>query len=120
MQQRILVIGAGFGGLWSALSAARLLEKHGRQDVQVTLLAPQAELRIRPRFYEPDVHSMFAPLDDLFEAVGVQFVQGTAERIDEQARKVGYRDASGRAAELPYDRLVLASGSQLARPRCRG
>ncbi len=120
MQQRILVIGAGFGGLWSALSAARLLEKHGRQDVQVTLLAPQAELRIRPRFYEPDVHSMFAPLDDLFEAVGVQFVQGTAERIDEQARKVGYRDASGRAAELPYDRLVLASGSQLARPPVPG
>lgn len=120
MQQRILVIGAGFGGLWSALSAARLLDKHGRQDLQITLLAPQAELRIRPRFYEPDVQSMFAPLDDLFEAVGVQFVQGTAERIDQQERKVGYRDASGRVAELTYDRLVLASGSQLARPSVPG
>ena len=28
--QRILVIGAGFAGMWSALSAARLLDEQGR------------------------------------------------------------------------------------------
>ncbi|WP_460060695.1 NAD(P)/FAD-dependent oxidoreductase [Pseudomonas sp. S2_A05] len=116
MKQQLLVIGAGFGGLWSALSAARLLDMHARQDVEITLLAPQAELRIRPRFYEPDVHSMYAPLDALFDAVGVRFVKGTAESIDARARRIGYRDEAGRPGELAYDRLVLASGSQLARP----
>lgn len=116
MKQQLLVIGAGFGGLWSALSAARLLDMHARQDVEITLLAPQAELRIRPRFYEPDVHSMYAPLDALFDAVGVRFVKGTAESIDARARRIGYRDEAGRPDELAYDRLVLASGSQLARP----
>ncbi|MDF9907775.1 UNVERIFIED_ORG: NADH dehydrogenase [Pseudomonas reinekei] len=120
MKQQLLVIGAGFGGLWSALSAARLLDMHDRQDVEITLLAPQAELRIRPRFYEPDVHSMFAPLDALLDAVNVRFVKGTAERIDEQTGRVGYRDEAGRPAELPYDRLVLASGSQLSRPPVPG
>ncbi|WP_223531338.1 NAD(P)/FAD-dependent oxidoreductase [Pseudomonas sp. GL-R-19] len=120
MKQQLLVIGAGFGGLWSALSAARLLDMHDRQDVEITLLAPQAELRIRPRFYEPDVHSMFAPLDALLDAVNVRFVKGTAERIDEQAGHVGYRDEAGRPAELTYDRLVLASGSQLSRPPVPG
>jgi len=120
MKQQLLVIGAGFGGLWSALSAARLLDMHDRQDVEITLLAPQAELRIRPRFYEPDVHSMFAPLDALLDAVNVRFVKGTAERIDEQAGRVGYRDEAGRPAELAYDRLVLASGSQLSRPPVPG
>jgi len=120
MKQQLLVIGAGFGGLWSALSAARLLDMHGRNDVEITLLAPQAELRIRPRFYEPDVHSMFAPLNELLDAVGVRFVKGTAEHIDEQNRKVGYRDEAGRSGELSYDRLVLASGSQLSRPPVPG
>lgn len=120
MKQQLLVIGAGFGGLWSALSAARLLDMHARQDVEITLLAPQAELRIRPRFYEPDVHSMYAPLDALFDAVGVRFVKGTAESIDARARRIGYRDEAGRPGELAYDRLVLASGSQLARPPVPG
>lgn len=120
MKQQLLVIGAGFAGLWSALSAARLLDMHGRQDVQITVLAPQAELRIRPRFYEADVHSMFAPLQALFDAVDVRFVKGCAENIDELAHRVSYRDEAGQQAQLAYDRLILASGSQLARPPVPG
>ncbi|KRA15634.1 hypothetical protein ASD70_02890 [Pseudomonas sp. Root569] len=46
--------------------------------MHISLLAPQAELRVRPRFYEPEVHSMLAPLGPLFDAVGVAFVQGAA------------------------------------------
>ncbi len=30
MAQRILIIGAGFAGMWSALGAARLLESEGK------------------------------------------------------------------------------------------
>ena len=120
MKQQLLVIGAGFAGLWSALSAARLLDMHGRQDVQITVLAPQAELRIRPRFYEADVHSMFAPLQALFDAVDVNFIKGCAESIDELARRVSYRDEAGQQAQLAYDRLILASGSLLSRPPVPG
>ncbi|WP_172150218.1 MULTISPECIES: NAD(P)/FAD-dependent oxidoreductase [Pseudomonas] len=120
MDQHILIIGAGFAGLWSALSAVRLLDQHGRTDVRVTLLAPQAELRIRPRFYEPDVHSMRAPLLDLFAVTGVHFVQGLALSIDAEGRRVTYRDAAGDQAALGYDRLILATGSQLFRPAVPG
>ncbi|MDH4608986.1 NAD(P)/FAD-dependent oxidoreductase [Pseudomonas sp. BN102] len=118
--KNILIVGAGFAGVWSALSAARLLDKYDCEDVEITLLAPQAELRIRPRFYEPDVHRMYAPLNELFDSVGVRFVQGTASHIDEQAQTVGYTDEAGRQGELGYDRLVLASGSQLVRPTVPG
>ncbi|WP_160107740.1 NAD(P)/FAD-dependent oxidoreductase [Pseudomonas izuensis] len=120
MKQQILIIGAGFGGVWSALSAARLLDMHDRNDVEITVLAPQAELRIRPRFYEPNVHNMKAPLNDLFDAVGVKFVQGSAEVIDEKNKQVSYTKVSGAQGQLSYDRLVLAAGSRLMRPPVEG
>lgn len=116
MKQQILILGAGFGGLWSALSAVRLIDLQQRSDVTVTLLAPQAELRIRPRFYEHNVARTTAPLAELFEAVGVQFIQGSATDIDSQARRVQYTGADGLPQELSYDRLVLATGSEVARP----
>ncbi|MNO58653.1 NADH dehydrogenase-like protein [compost metagenome] len=120
MKQQILIIGAGFGGVWSALSAARLLDKHDRNDVEITVLAPQAELRIRPRFYEPNVHTMKAPLNELFDAVGVKFVKGSAEVIDENSKQVSYTNAAGIQGTLGYDRLVLAAGSKLMRPPVDG
>lgn len=120
MTQHILIIGAGFGGVWSALGAARLLDKHDRNDVQITVLAPQAELRIRPRFYEADVHKMMAPLGDLFDAVGVKFVQGSADNIDAQNKQVTYKDTYGTQGTLSYDRLVMAAGSRVVRPDLQG
>ncbi|NBA98015.1 NAD(P)/FAD-dependent oxidoreductase [Pseudomonas sp. R5(2019)] len=120
MKQQILIIGAGFGGLWSALSAVRLADLHERNDVEVTVLAPVAELRVRPRFYEPAVHQMKAPLGELFDAVGVKFIKGAADSIDVDARRVGYTDAQGVQASLAYDRLVLATGSNLWRPNLPG
>lgn len=120
MKQQILIIGAGFAGMWSALSAIRLLDQHKRLDVDVTLLAPQAELRVRPRFYEADVSSAVAPLGPLFDAVGVRFVPGSATRIDAAGKRVIYRGAGGAQAELSFDRLILASGSQVTRPPLAG
>ena len=120
MKQHILIIGAGFGGVWSALSAARLLDRHDRNDVQISLLAPQPELRIRPRFYEADVHKMFAPLGNLLDSIGVRFIKGTAKRINERQKTVGYIDEAGKEREVYYDRLVLATGSQVVRPNLDG
>ncbi|MDU9403846.1 NAD(P)/FAD-dependent oxidoreductase [Pseudomonas sp. zfem004] len=120
MTPHILIIGAGFAGVWSALSAARLLDQAQAGDVRISVLAPQPELRIRPRFYEADAHTLQAPLSELFDVVGVQFIHGNAESIDSAARQVGYIDANGQRQQLGYDRLVLAAGSQVARPAVPG
>ena len=120
MKQHILVIGAGFGGMWTALSATRLVDIHNRDNIDVTVLAPQAELRVRPRFYEPNAHTLSAPLGDLFDAVGVNFIKGAANTIDVNAKTVGYTDANGAAQVFHYDKLVLASGSGLALPDTPG
>ncbi|WP_309674079.1 NAD(P)/FAD-dependent oxidoreductase [Pseudomonas sp.] len=120
MKQHILVIGAGFGGMWTALSATRLFDIHGHNDVEVTVLAPQAELRVRPRFYEPNAHRLAAPIGELFDAVGVHFIKGSAETIDVEQKRVGYIDASGNQQVCSYDKLVLATGSRLALPNTPG
>lgn len=120
MKQQILIIGAGFGGMWTALSATRLFDIHGHDEVEVTVLAPQAELRIRPRFYEPDAHQLFAPIGELLDAVGATFIKGAAETIDVQQKQVVYTDAAGARQIRPYDKLVLASGSGLALPDTQG
>ena len=120
MKQHILVIGAGFGGMWTALSATRLFDIHGHNDVEVTVLAPQAELRVRPRFYEPNAHQLAAPIGDLFDAVGVKFVKGAVQTIDVGQKQVGYVDAAGARQVCSYDKLVLATGSRLASPNTPG
>lgn len=120
MKSNILIIGAGFAGVWSALSAARLLDQAQRDDLSISVLAPQPELRIRPRFYEADVHSLKAPVGELFDAVGVRFIAGNAEAIDADSRSVSYTDANGEPRQIGYDRLILAAGSQVARPAIPG
>ncbi|SQC93705.1 Uncharacterised protein [Cedecea neteri] len=99
----------------AALSAARLAAMHDREDIEIAVLAPQPELRVRPRFYETEVASLVAPLQPLFDVTGVTFVKGEAQRIDSVNQCVWYRDEQGNSTPRQYDRLVLATGSNLKR-----
>jgi NADH:ubiquinone reductase (H+-translocating) len=121
MTRRILVIGAGFAGMWSALGAARLAILTGHEEgVEVVLIAPQPYLHVRPRLYEENAASMRAPLLDIFASVGVRFVQGFVQTIEQDGRSVTYADAAGHIHTLGCDRLSLAAGSTLNRPSIPG
>ncbi|MEX0548563.1 NAD(P)/FAD-dependent oxidoreductase [Raoultella terrigena] len=120
MAKKILIVGAGFSGMWAALSAARLADKHRDETVEITVIAPQPELRVRPRFYEDDVPTLVAPLQPLFDATGVSFLRGSVERIVPAAKEVAWVDASGNAQRAGYDRLILASGSRVNRTQVAG
>ncbi|KAJ7129017.1 FAD-containing subunit of putative NADH dehydrogenase [Mycena crocata] len=115
---KILIIGAGFAGMWAAVAAQRRLELAGKPDgsVEVVLIAPEPTLYVRPRLYENDVSTASAPLTELFAATGVRYLQGTVRQIAVENKRVEYVSADGTASTITYDRLILASGSQLFRP----
>ena len=83
MTQRLVIIGAGFAGMYAALSAARLREAsngsgHG---LEIALVSPEPSLVVRPRLYEPNPETLTAPLGDVLKAIDVAFVQGSAESL---------------------------------------
>ena len=120
-QQRILIIGVGFAGMWSALAARRAIANtEGAAPIEVAVLAPEDKLVIRPRLYENGPENMCVSLTDLFATTGVRFIQGTVDTINTAGREVGYVDAAGTQSKLTYDRLVMAAGSRLVRPNIPG
>lgn len=122
MSQKILIVGAGFAGVWGALGAARVLDGAGvtSGDVEITLISPKPELQIRPRLYESEPQRMAAPLLPLLDAVGVKFLEGSVEEICVGEKTVGVACANGQRRLLAYDRLLLTSGSRLSKPPVPG
>lgn len=115
---RLVIIGAGFAGMYAALSSARLRDIQGvsPNDLEIVLIAPEPTLVVRPRLYEPKPETLTAPLQDVLEAIGVTYVQGRAETVDAKSRALEIVAANGQRETLRYDRLVVAVGGRLFRP----
>jgi NADH dehydrogenase len=119
---RLVIIGAGFAGMYAALSAARLRDIQGAspEDLEIALVAPEPTLVVRPRLYEPKPETLTASLQHVFKAIDVVYVQGSAETIDTKSRSVEIVGAKGKRSSLSYDRVVVATGSRLFRPNIPG
>jgi NADH dehydrogenase len=118
----VLVIGGGFAGVWAAAGAVRARRAAGvsTSDLRVTLVSAGDDIVIRPRMYQSDPDRMRVPLDRILGPIGARRVAATVTGIDTGARRVAVVGRDGRTAELTYDRLVLAAGSQLVRPDLPG
>lgn len=119
---RLVIIGAGFAGMYAALSAARLRDIHGAspEELEIALVAPEPTLVVRPRLYESKPETLTAPLTNVLKAIDVVYVQGSAQTIDTKSRAVGIVTGDGAKTQLSYDRLVVATGSRLFRPNVPG
>ena len=119
---RLVIIGAGFAGMYAALSAARLRDIQGvsPEELEIALVAPAPTLVVRPRLYEAKPETVTAPLQEVLKAIDVVYVQGSAETIDTQSRTVAIVTAKAAKKSLSYDRLIVASGSRLFRPDIPG
>ncbi|GAA2262204.1 FAD-dependent oxidoreductase [Streptomyces amakusaensis] len=100
--QRVIVLGAGYGGLIAALRLA----PHAR----VTLIDPSDHFTERVRQHELVARAPRPPhpLTTMLRGTGVRHLARRATAIDPTARRVTTDDGQN----LPYDRLVYALGSR--------
>ena len=118
----IVVIGAGFAGLWAAVGAARKLDELGigADEASVTMINRDRWHGIRVRNYEPDLSDIRVSLDDVLGPVGIPLMVGDVGGIDVRNRTVNVTTDDGAAESVAYDRLILAAGSRLNRPAIPG
>lgn len=118
---RILVLGAGFAGLWAAIGAARKIDQVGpaASEVEILVVDRNDYHNIRVRNYEVDLSDVTIPLADVLDPIGVNHMRAEVQAVDPSARHVTVETAVGQQC-LTYDRLVLTLGSQLVRPAIPG
>ncbi|PSO13785.1 NAD(P)/FAD-dependent oxidoreductase [Bradyrhizobium sp. MOS003] len=117
---RIVVLGAGFAGLWAAIGAARKRDEIGaNNDIEIRVIDRNSYHNIRVRNYEADLSEVALPLAQLLDPIGVTHGIGEAEAIDPVRRQISLVTGNGDEV-LSYDRLVLALGSELMRPDIPG
>jgi NADH dehydrogenase len=110
---RILIIGGGFAGVYTALS----LDKHAGSGsgVEVTLVSSENYLLFTPMLHEVAASDLSPtdivnPLRRMFRHITV--LEGDVTHIDLTARSVTLSYQAGKKQrDLAYDRLVIAAGS---------
>lgn len=115
--KRLVIIGGGFAGVWAAMAAAEVVADGPPSDrIEIELINPRDVLVLRPRLYEADPGSMTVPLHDVLNPISVAHLRAMATEVDVDASTVTVVDEHGRATARGFDRLILATGSQLVRP----
>ncbi|MDX3097510.1 NAD(P)/FAD-dependent oxidoreductase [Streptomyces sp. ME01-24h] len=113
---RILVVGGGYVGMYTALRLQRRL-KHG--EAEIVVVEPQPYMTYQPFLPEAAAGSIsprhvVVPLRRVLDRCTL--VVGEARRIDHAKRvatltTLATQEAGSAALEIPYDHLVLAPGS---------
>ncbi len=112
-RQRILILGGGFGGVYTALYLEKALARGANLDV--TLVNRENFLLFTPMLHEVaasdvEMTHIVSPIRKLLRRV--QFVEGHVESIDLGARRVVVSHGSEHHHhDLEYDQLVIALGA---------
>jgi NADH:ubiquinone reductase (H+-translocating) len=111
-RSRIVVLGAGVGGL----AAARRLDRHfARQsDVEVTLVSRDNFFLLSPLLFEAcagvlELRHCAQPIRPCLRRA--RFIEATVEQVDVERRVVRIVASEGAVHELPYDHVVIALGA---------
>lgn len=106
----IVILGAGYAGL---LSALRLANKTRRTTVDITLINAISTFTERIRLHQVIVGQKLKqhPIEKILKGTGIQFLQATVTAIAPDSRQLTAQTAQGERI-LAYDTLVYALGSR--------
>jgi NADH dehydrogenase len=109
LKKHLLIIGGGFAGFWSAISAVRQSrEIRKRGEVEITLINPDNEVTIGQGLNE----GLRFELDKYLKPLGIGQIIGRAEVINQEESQVVVSMAE-ELNVLNYDYLILACGASL-------
>jgi NADH dehydrogenase len=112
---RIVILGGGFGGVYTARHLERLCKR--RPDIEIVLVSRDNFLLMTPLLFEVcsgtlDARHCSFPIRAFLRTT--RFVEATVEGID-LGRRVIRLTALRKRSELAYDQLVLALGARTNR-----
>lgn len=110
---RIIVVGGGFAGLWASVAASRKFAAQEGKKAAVTLISRDDYLTVRPRLYEAKPQRLRVPLESVLRPADVLFREATVVALNPSTRSITLDDNRSDRIEIAYDRLVLATGSEL-------
>jgi len=108
---RILIVGGGFVGMYTARHLRRRLR---RDEAVVTLVDPRGFMTFQPFLAEAaagTIEPRHAVTSLRRVLPGTEVLSGRIARIDHVARRACFQPRDGTAYSLSYDILVLATGS---------
>ena len=109
--QQLVIIGGGFAGFWSAMSAVRQGRELKKLDkLKITLISKDEYHGIRPRFYEAELAGTRIPIKDYLDPLKIDLIVGEVSGIDAENRRIFLANGS---REIFYDALIIAAGSRL-------
>ena len=120
MKKRIVILGGGFGGLYTALEIERTIARD--PNVEVTLVNHDNFFLFTPMLHEVaasdlDMTHIVNPIRKLLKRV--QFFQGDVERISLEKKVVEVSHGSDyHHHELEYDQLVVQHHTVDSGARC--
>lgn len=116
-KQKILILGAGFGGITTALTLAK---KVGKDGCEITLIDKNPHQLYTPALYEiteipseslkelRNGSSIIFPIEDIVKNRPINFICDEVTEIKPQTKNIVLKNRGGMA----YDFLVLALGSE--------
>ncbi|WP_067464827.1 NAD(P)/FAD-dependent oxidoreductase [Nocardia amamiensis] len=112
MKHRIVVLGAGYAGAFSAGYLARQLHS---DDFEITVVNAEADFVERLRLHQLAAGQVLRhrPLAEVFAGTGIRLRVGRVTTIDAEHRTVTVADGEG-IDQLEYDTLLYALGSSAA------